>query len=227
MSFEQDYAEWKGWQHAVLDADAAEVFTKECVGAGIRKGARILEVGFGAGLFLDWARQSGYDVCGLDTNSEAVCIAAAKGHRVKCETLVDHAEFGYDAIVAFDVLEHLTRPQLEAFGAAVASKLSHAGVLLARFPNGASPWGRHYQHSDPTHRGALTPTLLKTLLRPMGLSPAGAWNSARPSGQGLPRRAVRKLRALLRSGINSATSWAYFGRVIPFDPNVTVAFRRD
>jgi 2-polyprenyl-3-methyl-5-hydroxy-6-metoxy-1,4-benzoquinol methylase len=75
---------------------------------------RILDVGCGSGVFLDLARQAGFEACGLELNGAAAAKARAKGHEVFSRLLdqLSRAETGggFDLITLFQVLEHVPDP---------------------------------------------------------------------------------------------------------------------
>lgn len=61
-----------------------------------------------------------------------------------------------DLVVAFDVMEHMTREQLLVLFDTLAALLKSGGHVLARFPNAQSPLGCVTQNGDWTHRSALS-----------------------------------------------------------------------
>ena len=64
------YVEWKRWDGAFETADKeARYFTAEFRDITLR-GKRVLEIGFGNGGFLAWARTQGADVSGIEINAE-------------------------------------------------------------------------------------------------------------------------------------------------------------
>ena len=69
---------------------------------------RILDVGCSAGAFLDIAKSSGWDCCGLELNAKDAEVSRGKGHNVQ-ETLLSSAKFEekFDAISLWDVFEHI------------------------------------------------------------------------------------------------------------------------
>jgi SAM-dependent methyltransferase len=75
---------------------------------------RVLDVGCGSGIFLDLARQSGRETCGLELNSAAAAKARAKGHEVfDCmlhELSRGDVAGGFDLITFFQVIEHVPQP---------------------------------------------------------------------------------------------------------------------
>lgn len=74
----------------------------------------VLDVGCGAGEFLDMARTAGLRTFGLELNPAAAQKARAKGHnifdRLLHETSLDACPGGFDLITLFQVLEHIPDP---------------------------------------------------------------------------------------------------------------------
>lgn len=79
---------------------------------------RILELGCGAGEFLEMARRRGHDTLGVDFNPTAVEAAVARGLHVVhggLDRLREHLaargdDLVFDAVVLFHVIEHLADP---------------------------------------------------------------------------------------------------------------------
>lgn len=96
--------------------------------------ARLLEVGAAYGLFLDAARDRGFDVTGVELSEPA-----AKSARRELGLDVRHGELeainvegGYDVICAWDTLEHVPDPV--AFVRRVADLLGDGGVVAFSTP---------------------------------------------------------------------------------------------
>ncbi len=157
MNSHSHYADWKGWQGRPFGewrADEALYFKAEIAKPIGKAQARILEIGFGNGGFLAWASSVGYECAGIEDNPELVDKARRAGFQAFAsvkdlrEGLNDPA---FDAVVAFDVFELIPFDGLESLFGDLRSVLPVGGLLIARFPNGDSPYGRAYQHGDPTH----------------------------------------------------------------------------
>jgi SAM-dependent methyltransferase len=99
-------------------------------------GGRLLDVGCGPGAGLDAAHAAGWEAWGLDLSSEAVARASARhAGRVSQGTLEDSPfpAGSFDAITAFDVVEHVYDPR--RFAAALAAALKPGGSVLIATPN--------------------------------------------------------------------------------------------
>jgi SAM-dependent methyltransferase len=130
----------------------------------------VLEIGFGHGAFMSYARVlRQWQVTGIEINSIELEAAARAGYHVLRSIDELNPEERFDLVVAFDVFEHLEVEQLNALLAKIASRLASGGRLLARFPNGDSPFGLSNQHGDHTHRTVITRSKLTQLALPAGL----------------------------------------------------------
>jgi SAM-dependent methyltransferase len=158
-TYDEGYIKWKRWDgvaFATLRADAATAFRVEVKRASIDHIRNVVEIGFGTGAFMAYAKQRGWDVVGVEVNHELVEIARHNGY-----TATNPAGFAQlpdasiDLIAAFDVLEHLTHGQIDELLPLIYAKLRPGGALLARFPNGDSPMGLCNQNGDVTHVTAI------------------------------------------------------------------------
>jgi len=100
-----------------------------------RRTNRLLDVGFGAGTFLEAARRGGWDVVGVEVSRPAIEHARLSGFDVFHGTLQDaaYAAGSFDVVVASEILEHLiaVRPLLGE----IARVLRPGGLLWATTPN--------------------------------------------------------------------------------------------
>lgn len=118
----------------------------------VEPGAKIFELGVGKGNFLKLAARK-YQVTGCDVNADGIRAARAKVPEAKIlegssETI---AADTYDAVVSFDVLEHL--PDLSAGLRAIYAGLKADGVLIGVVPvyDGPLGWLVRRLDKDPTH----------------------------------------------------------------------------
>lgn len=172
-----NYIDWKPWDASsfgkpdVVDYYDGEV--ERAVGkAHGSRSLRLVEIGFGNGHFLGWARLRGHSVVGIELIEELNQRAKAAGFETapSIDALVSTNASAYDLVAAFDVLEHIEPNALVEFLIKIHALLCPGGVLLARFPNGDSPFGLRYQHGDLTHRtilgeGAVNQLLARTPFR--------------------------------------------------------------
>lgn len=166
-----DYVRLKGWRFATGECPPGEAayFAAELGRHGFCcEGRSILEIGFGSGTFLRFARDNGADVVGVEIQEELLEAARAEGYAVfgsvdkVIETYPDRC---FDLVAAFDVLEHLQPEE----SVAILRKLrrliqSGTGLLIARFPNGDSPFGLPLQNGDYTHSVALGAGIVEQIL---------------------------------------------------------------
>lgn len=113
--------------------------------------SRILEVGVGAGHFLEQARAVGFDVTGIELNPDGAASARAKGFTVFEQDLAalktENLDY-WDAICSFQVLEHLPNPR--QFLEQCLELLKPGGLLILSVPNAAVT-----RHLDPIRNDLL------------------------------------------------------------------------
>ena len=166
-----NYTEWKRWDGVFAASDKeARYFVAEFADIPLR-GRRVLEVGFGNGSFLAWAKSEGADVAGIELNAEMRDAARRNGFVAFDASLAALAsqDARYDLIVAFDVLEHWDANELSGNFRAVRALLADGGLFVSRFPNGQSPFGRVYQHGDFSHKSTLSTYKIEYLAETSGL----------------------------------------------------------
>jgi len=125
----------------------------------------------------------------------------------------------FDAVIAFDVLEHIPKENLEDYFRAINRHLKVGGRVIVRFPNGDSPFGRHPQYGDYTHKTVLTGRLLEQVVIKVGFSMEGSYNSIRIHGKKV--RIKKVIKYLLRDLLEWALTNLYFGERIPWDCSLT------
>lgn len=155
------YTSWKSWsaERFGFCARTQRVYFKSEMhrtNLDFTKDIRALEIGFGNGSFLSYARSQGWSVDGLEMIEALVEQAKEHGfsayHSSKIASLISSS---YDLVVAFDVFEHLIEQDLDALLSDIWCLLCVGGCLVARFPNGDSPFGLEGQNGDPTHVTAI------------------------------------------------------------------------
>ncbi len=135
--------------------------------------ARLLEVGSGYGLFLERARDAGYDVRGVELSATAAHHAGTRlGLDVFCGQLGQAPAGQADVICFWDTLEHVPDPV--AFLREVRSRLAPGGLFALSVPNVASApakvlRGRWWTLKPEQHIWHLSPETLRLLASAAGL----------------------------------------------------------
>jgi 2-polyprenyl-3-methyl-5-hydroxy-6-metoxy-1,4-benzoquinol methylase len=156
-----NYDEWKSWEEKdFFRVSPYEALYLSADFDGIDLAGRtFLEIGFGNGSMLAWAKGKGASIFGSEILESSLKRAAEKGIRLlpslKADDIAAYKEF-FDIVAAYDVFEHLTISELSEMLNAIASMLKPDGKLVVRFPNGQSPFGLMLQNADHTHRSALS-----------------------------------------------------------------------
>jgi 2-polyprenyl-3-methyl-5-hydroxy-6-metoxy-1,4-benzoquinol methylase len=234
-AFDTGYVQWKSWESADFGRYSpldARYYSAE-LGIRTPAAARVLEIGFGNGSVLAWLRDTGADTFGIEANPVLVARASellgpGRVFLDLQDAMLSRMCGTFTHVIALDVLEHVPMDGLPEMLARIANLLAPAGLAVLRFPNGDSPFGRIYQHGDPTHITTLGSTRIAYFARRAGLEVVAVRSPA------LPVRGVGLIRGFRRLAIRGArhiveyvVGQLYFGgQSIPFDPNYTAVLRR-
>ena len=154
----ENYLNWKGWDPNLFGSftpKESQRFRLELKSLKLKRAARILEIGFGHGHFMAWAKSQDYRVEGIEKNPHLVEIAI---HKSFLATSTDREGYGneqYDLIAAWDVLEHMSHDEIEICLNNVRKALVPGGYFIAKCPNGDSPLGLAHQNGDITHQTSI------------------------------------------------------------------------
>lgn len=141
-----------------------------------QKSASILDLGCGYGSLIHFASQAGYmNVSGVDVSPEQVAAARQLGlSNVKegdlMNVLESQPDGTLDLIIAFDLIEHLTKDELIALIDHALRALRKDGRFLIHTPNGESPFAGRIRYGDFTHELAFTSASMHQLLISSGFS---------------------------------------------------------
>jgi len=223
------YADWKQWQGDFAASDRhARYFAAELAGIAL-PGKRVLEIGFGNGSFMAWARQQGANVSGTEIDERMIARAKDKGfdaHGPSLDALVAR-RLTFDLIAAFDVFEHWSKDELLANLRQLHALLDSGGVLVARFPNGHSPFGRVYQYGDITHATVLSSSSIEQLARMTGFEVQRVENARRvPARRDFWTVLKHHWRRRQRARIEIMLGKLYGIGRLPLDPNLTAVLRK-
>jgi 2-polyprenyl-3-methyl-5-hydroxy-6-metoxy-1,4-benzoquinol methylase len=133
------------------------------------RSSRILDLGCGYGAILHFLREAKYlNTTGVDVSPEQIETARQLGFEdVHCEDLrafLDQVPEGtYNAVIAFDILEHFTRPELLALLDELHRVLVPSGRLILHGPNGEGIFSGTILNGDLTHELAFTRSSLQQL----------------------------------------------------------------
>jgi SAM-dependent methyltransferase len=136
--------------------------------------ARIVDLACGPGALLHFMEQAGYrNIAGVDVSEEQIAVAARLGiSSASCATLEEFLaaqdEASVDAVLAIDILEHLTRPQVMEMLAAVRRVLKPGGRCIAHVPNSDGLFGMRIRYGDFTHELAFSPSSARQVFRVSG-----------------------------------------------------------
>lgn len=222
------YETWKGWDRPFsYTHEDATYFAGEMRGIRIEGGA-LLEVGFGSGGFLAWARDRGAAVAGTEINARSLEAARERGVELidaAFERVCDANAGRFDTIVAFDVFEHFSLDEILVRLPAAETMLKPGGHLVLRFPNAQSPFGLAPQHGDPTHKSALSRSEFEQLIQGTSFSVMRYAPSYLAVAGSPGKRVARLLRAGLRRIIARTLNFIY-AQDIPWDPVVVLVLRK-
>ena len=157
---EQDFGAFSDSQSAWFEAEVLATL------APATGSVRVLDIGFGNGSFMGWARSRGWTCEGIELNSRLIERAALQGFNAagSLEEVSNMSGWQpYDLITGFDVLEHIDRDALVPFLTSLRTVCSSQTLLLFRFPNGDNPFSAPVQNGDLTHRTAIGQSMLRQI----------------------------------------------------------------
>jgi len=138
------------------------------------RSAKLIDIGCGHGTLIHFAREAGYsNIAGVDRSPEQVGEAARLGiPGVRLGDSVDalrelDAE-SLDGVIAFDVIEHLTKAELVTLIDEVLRVLRPGARWIIHAPNAESPFFGRIRYGDITHEQAFTRVSIAQLLLASG-----------------------------------------------------------
>ena len=223
------YSEQKRWNVNFAYSASEDVYFQAEFGEVVFRGQKIIEIGFGKGSFLAFARERGAEIFGIEIQSEIVEKARASGYPAfgSLNDLADDHSESFDAIIALDVFEHLSHEMIDQTLATIHRLLKSGGVLILRSPNGQSPFGRRTQYGDRTHVSVITPKKMEQMCFATGLEVVKTANQARVSGVGnLGNSVAKRLQFFVRDLCNLAVSKIYGMGTTVLDENIVIWIKK-
>lgn len=226
----EGYETWKGWAASAFGTFSGEdeaYFEAEIFGRlGRSGGARIVEIGFGNGHLLACAARRGHQVTGVEANGVLGKRATDAGYEVR-HSVADLPSDTFDAAVALDVIEHIPNHEMAGFLGEIRRSLKPGGLVILRFPNGDSPFGRAYQHGDVTHVNVVGTIKIRYFANAAGLEVVDVANPSTPRGRLAWRRKLAyRLRDALRDAVEFVIGWIFFGGKRPLAQNLVAVLKR-
>ena len=158
------------------------------------RGARMLEIGCGAGILLQEAWRHGWYADAVELSTELAAVARGNNPEAQIITgdiqTLEPAGTPYDVVLSLDVLEHVLEPM--AMIENCREFLKPGGLLLLQTPNTRSLRGRiqaaKWDMLDPDqHLNLFSPDALRVLLTTVGFE---ILEMSTASGTGLERGAA-------------------------------------
>mgnify|MGYP000695867692 CR=1 FL=1 len=109
---------------------------------GFVKPGKVLDVGCGAGSYLDRLKSLGWETYGIEINQAGADIARGKGHKVWIgdASSAELPRSFFDVAVLSHVLEHLFAPREVLIR--IREAMASGGIVIVDVPNWESPWSR-------------------------------------------------------------------------------------
>lgn len=226
ISYNSKYSDWKGWRNLFMPNEKDFDYFKGEFNDFQLDGARVLEVGFGAGSFIAYSKQAGANISGCELIEELCLAGVNRGYDTRFGDLnIFSDEAGsFDLIVALDVMEHIPTKDLVDFMCKIRNLLKPGGVFLARVPNGGSPWGLVNQYGDITHVSVLTSGRFQQLSEYSKMNFVSCKNAYRVINRNSKIKDI--IRFYVRDIINSLICSIFNLWRAPLDSNIVARFTR-
>ena len=163
------------------------------------------ELGCGHGNLLRFLKKNGFqNLKGCDLSAEQVELAQKDGFQVvlqDAQSFVESTE-NWDALVAIDVLEHLTKDEAVTLLKQIRGRINAGGKVVIRVPNADAAVGGSYLWSDVTHELFLNAASARQLFQSCGFQDVvvlGSYSMARGWKRflSMPLRAIIELKIKL------------------------------
>lgn len=141
--------------------------------AANRLTGQVLEIGPGRGELLSLFKEAGVGAIGVDVDRAMVDAATEKGFKVTCGdgiSFIQQQQHGLAGVIAVQVVEHLSRSQLQSLFRACKEKVAKGGIVVFETINPRSLQALSSNYfRDPTHVWPLHPDTLAYAMELEGL----------------------------------------------------------
>jgi len=131
--------------------------------------AKILELGCGPGIFLNFLKNEGFlNAEGIDISTEQVQIAVKNEVKAQVSNVFEFLKEQpekFQLIFALDFIEHFTKEELRQLIPFIFNALQPGGWFILQTPNGQGLFPGQVIYGDLTHLTIFTPDSLEQLLR--------------------------------------------------------------
>ncbi len=138
------------------------------------KDRRILELGCGRGIFLEFLINNGYkNVFGIDVSKEQINIAKAQNLNAEEIGVLEYLKSNnekFDLIFAIDLIEHFHKNELIPLFEDIYNNLNNGGAFVFHTPNGLGINANRIIYGDLTHLTIFTPNSAIQILKLVGFN---------------------------------------------------------
>lgn len=130
-----------------------------------------LDIGCGAGEFLEFLGHHGITDQGIDANRSEVARAREKGLNVECAdavTFLAGFDGSFSGISMLEVIEHVPPKSMSVLMTSLYRALIPGGIIIIETINIKHPWAFHVFYTDPTHLRPIPSDFLVFLLQWVG-----------------------------------------------------------
>jgi SAM-dependent methyltransferase len=113
------------------------------------KNPKILDVGFGKGVFLEMGKKYNYEVYGVDVNQEYVDSANKNGFKCFNINQLDELPGQFDIILFSHLIEHIKYEDLKTVLGIYIEKLKDAGKIIILTPQLTAKFYYDFTHEKP------------------------------------------------------------------------------
>lgn len=170
-------------------------------------------MGFGNGALLGWCRDRGINIIGTEIQDELVERANSMGFFAAKDFSAIRPE-SFDMVVALDVFEHIIYEDLVAVCMKLHDLLRPGAILIARFPNGDSPFSMPHKQGDPTHVNVIGSGFARKLMAESGFDVVELREPAE-----IPLTLSSRLKAPIKRGLRSifwlVSKYTFMGNTVP------------